>query len=123
MKRKRLWEEQIAFVLRQADSGTTIAGICARENLGANFYHLKKVYAGIGVAEIREREVEACGDGRDPRSGDVARCLAKKWRGPPSGARSCNISSKFTISTNDGPAGDRLPSLFARLQVALRSAS
>ena len=67
MKRKRLWEEQIAFVLRQADSGATIEGICAREILGANFYHLKKVYAGIGVAEIREREVEACGGGPDPR--------------------------------------------------------
>jgi putative transposase len=54
MKRKRFSEEQIAFALRQADSGTTIEEICRKMGVSEpTFYRWKKVYAGMGVTEIR----------------------------------------------------------------------
>jgi len=54
MKRKRFSEEQIAFALRQADSGTTVEEICRKMGVSEpTFYRWKKVYAGMGVAEIR----------------------------------------------------------------------
>jgi putative transposase len=54
MKRKRFSEEQIAFALRQAESGTTIEEIYRKMGVSEpTFYQWKKVYAGMGVAEIR----------------------------------------------------------------------
>ena len=54
MKRKRFSEEQIAFALRQAESGTTIEEICRKMGVSEpTFYRWKKVYAGMGVSEIR----------------------------------------------------------------------
>ena len=54
MKRKRFSEEQIAFALRQAESGTTIEEICRKMGISEpTFYRWKKVYAGMGVSEIR----------------------------------------------------------------------
>jgi putative transposase len=54
MKRTRFSEEQIAFVLRQAESGTTIDEICRKMGVSEpTFYRWKKVYAGMGVTEIR----------------------------------------------------------------------
>jgi putative transposase len=54
MKRKRFSEEQIAFVLRQAESGTTIEEICRKMGVSEpTFYRWKKVYAGMGITEIR----------------------------------------------------------------------
>ena len=57
MKRKRFSEEQIAFALRQAESGTTIEEICRKMGISEpTFYRWKKVYAGMGVTEIRRRK-------------------------------------------------------------------
>lgn len=54
MPKKRFTDEQIAFALRQAESGTTIGEICRKMGVAeATFYRWKKVYAGMGVAEIR----------------------------------------------------------------------
>lgn len=54
MKRKRFSEEQIAFALRQAEGGTTIEEICRKMGISEpTFYRWKKVYAGMGVTEIR----------------------------------------------------------------------
>jgi putative transposase len=54
MKRKRFSEEQIAFALRQADSGTTIEESCRKMGVPEpTFYRWKKVYAGMGATEIR----------------------------------------------------------------------
>ncbi len=49
-----VFEEQIAFALRQAESGTTIEEICRKMGVSEpTFYRWKKVYAGMGVAEVR----------------------------------------------------------------------
>jgi len=54
MPKKRFSEEQIAFALRQAESGTPAGEICRKMGVAdATFYRWKKVYAGMGVSEIR----------------------------------------------------------------------
>ena len=54
MKRKRFTEEQIAFALRQADSGVAVEEIIRKLGVSeATFYRWKKKYAGLGVAEVR----------------------------------------------------------------------
>lgn len=54
MPKKRFSEVQIAFALKQAESGTPVGEICRKMGVAdANFYRWKKVYAGMGVSEIR----------------------------------------------------------------------
>ena len=54
MKRKRYSDEQIAFALRQAESGKAVAEICRKLEVSEQtFYRWKKQYAGIGTVEIR----------------------------------------------------------------------
>ena len=54
MKRKRYTDEQIAFALRQAESGTTVEEICRKLGVSEpTFYRWKKQFAGMGVQEIR----------------------------------------------------------------------
>ncbi len=54
MKRKRYADEQIAFALRQAESGTSVEEVCRKLGVSeATFYRWKKQYAGMGVVEIR----------------------------------------------------------------------
>ena len=54
MKRKRYTDEQIAFALRQADSGTAVEEICRKLGVSeATFYRWKKQFAGMGVVGIR----------------------------------------------------------------------
>lgn len=52
--KKRFTEAQIAFALRQADSGTPVGEITRKLGIAeATFYRWKKKYAGLGVAEMR----------------------------------------------------------------------
>jgi putative transposase len=54
MKRKRFTEEQIAYALRQAESGTPVAEVCRKLGVTEqSFYRWKKKYGGMGVAELR----------------------------------------------------------------------
>jgi putative transposase len=54
MKKSAFTEEQIAFALRQAESGTTVDEICRKLGITqATFYRWKKKYAGMGVSELR----------------------------------------------------------------------
>lgn len=54
MKRSKFTEEQIAFALRQAESGTTVAEVCRKMGVSeATFYNWKKKYGGLGVSELR----------------------------------------------------------------------
>lgn len=55
MARKRFTEEQIAFALRQHESGTAIAEIVRKMGISEQtFYRWKKKFAGMGVAEVRK---------------------------------------------------------------------
>ena len=54
MKKKRFTEEQIAFALRQAESGTPVPDIIRKMGVSEpTFYRWRKKYAGLGVAEVR----------------------------------------------------------------------
>jgi putative transposase len=54
MKRKRYADEQIAFALRQAESGTPVEEICRKMGVSEpTFDRWKKQFAGMGVVEIR----------------------------------------------------------------------
>lgn len=54
MKKSRYTEEQIAFALKQAELGTTVAEVCRKMGISeATFYNWKKKYGGLGVAELR----------------------------------------------------------------------
>jgi putative transposase len=54
MGRKQYTEEQIAFALRQAESGTPVAEIIRRLGVSEQtFYRWKKQFAGLGIAELR----------------------------------------------------------------------
>lgn len=60
MKSSRFSEEQIAYVLRQADSGTPVADVCRSVGISeATFYVWRKRYASLGVSELRKlRQLE-----------------------------------------------------------------
>lgn len=54
MKQKQFTEAQIAFALRQAESGTPVTEVIRKMGISeATFYRWKKKYAGMGVAELR----------------------------------------------------------------------
>jgi putative transposase len=54
MKKSRYTEQQIAYCLRQAESGVPIEEITRKMGVTqATFYRWKKKFAGMGVAELR----------------------------------------------------------------------
>ena len=54
MKKTRHTEEQIAFALKQAETGTPVAEVIRRMGISEQtFYRWKKVYDGLGVGELR----------------------------------------------------------------------
>lgn len=60
MKRSKFSEEQIAYALRQAESGTPVPDICRQIGVSeATYYLWKKKFAHLGVSELRRlRQVE-----------------------------------------------------------------
>ena len=54
MKKSRYTEEQIAYAVRQAETGTPVAEVIRRMGISEQtFYRWKKVYGGLGVGELR----------------------------------------------------------------------
>ena len=54
MKRSRFTQEQIAFALRQAESGTSVGEVCRKMGISENtFYRWKRKFFGMGIAELR----------------------------------------------------------------------
>ncbi len=60
MKKTRYTEEQIAFALKQAETGTRVGKVCRKMGISeATFYNWKKKFAGLGVTELRRlRQLE-----------------------------------------------------------------
>ena len=58
MKNSRYSAEQVAFALRQAESGTAVPEVCRKMGISEQtFYRWKKRFAGMGVAEVRRLKV------------------------------------------------------------------
>jgi putative transposase len=60
MKRSRFSEQQIAFILRQAEAGTTVEEVCRKAGISeATYYNWRKKYAGLMPSEMRRlRQLE-----------------------------------------------------------------
>ncbi|SQJ30167.1 Transposase [Serratia rubidaea] len=60
MKKTRYTEEQIAFALKQAETGTRVEEVCRKMGISeATFYNWKKEFGGMGVTELRRlRQLE-----------------------------------------------------------------
>ena len=60
MKKSKFSEEQIAFALRQAETGTRVAEVCRKLGISEHtFFRWKRKYAGLGVSELRRlRQLE-----------------------------------------------------------------
>ncbi|RAS11749.1 putative transposase [Microvirgula sp. AG722] len=63
MKKSRFTEEQIAFALRQAETGTRVEEICRKMGISdATYYTWRKKFGGFGVSELRRlRQLRAAG--------------------------------------------------------------
>lgn len=54
MKKSKFTDQQIAFALKQADSGTPIEEVCRKLGISQQtFYRWKKKFAGLGTEELR----------------------------------------------------------------------
>lgn len=54
MKKSRFTNEQIAFAVKQAESGTPVEEVCRKLGVSQQtFYRWKKKFAGLGVEELR----------------------------------------------------------------------
>lgn len=60
MKKSKFTEAQIAFALRQSETGTRVEEICRQLGVSpATFFNWKKKYGGMGVSELRKlRQLE-----------------------------------------------------------------
>ena len=60
MKKTRYTEEQIAFALKQAETGTRVEEVCRKMGISeATFYNWKKKFGSMGVTELRRlRQLE-----------------------------------------------------------------
>ena len=60
MKRSKFTEAQIAFALKQSETGTRVEEICRKLGISqATFFNWKKKYGGLGVSELRRlRQLE-----------------------------------------------------------------
>lgn len=60
MKRSKYTEEQIAFALRQAESGISVGEVCRKMGVSEKtFYNWRHKYGGLGVSELRRlRQLE-----------------------------------------------------------------
>ena len=54
MKKTRYTDEQIAFALRQAETGTPVKEVIRKMGVSEQtFYRWKKLYGGLGPSEVR----------------------------------------------------------------------
>ncbi|WP_188973406.1 IS3 family transposase [Deinococcus aerolatus] len=60
MRGKRFTEEQIAFALKQAETGVSVTEVCRKMGIAeSTFFNWKKKFSGLGVSELRRlRQLE-----------------------------------------------------------------
>lgn len=60
MKRSKFTEEQIVWILKEADAGGTVKDLCRRHGIAtATFYQWKSKYGGLEASDLRKlKELE-----------------------------------------------------------------
>jgi putative transposase len=60
MRKSRYTDEQIAFALKQAELGTSVAEVCRKMGVAeATFFRWKQKFSGLGPSELRKlRQLE-----------------------------------------------------------------
>lgn len=60
MKKSKFTDQQVAFALQQAETGTPVEEVCRKMGVSqATFYRWKKVYGGLMPSEVRRlRQLE-----------------------------------------------------------------
>lgn len=54
MKKTKFSEQQIAFILRQAEEGTMVGEVCRKAGISeATFYNWRKKYGGLMPSEMK----------------------------------------------------------------------
>ncbi len=54
MKNSRFSEQQIAYILKQADDGTSVEEVCRKAGVSQQtYYRWRKKYAGLMPSEVR----------------------------------------------------------------------
>jgi putative transposase len=54
MKKSKFTEQQIAFALKQVETGTSVAEVTRKLSISdVTFYSWRKKYGGLGITEIR----------------------------------------------------------------------
>lgn len=54
MKKSRFSEQQIAFILKQAEDGTSVEEVCRKAGISQQtYYRWRKKYAGLMPSEVR----------------------------------------------------------------------
>jgi putative transposase len=55
MKKSRFSEQQVAFILRQAEEGTPVAEVCRKAGISeATYYNWRKKYGGLMPSEMKK---------------------------------------------------------------------
>ncbi len=94
MKKSRFSEQQIAFILKQADDGTSVEEVCRKAGISQQtYYRWRKKYAGLmpsggaaaEAARGRERTTEANGGRPVSGQGHAAGCYPSKALRPTKG--------------------------------------
>jgi hypothetical protein len=58
VKKSRFTEEQIAYALKQAETGTPVAEVLRRMGISEQtFYRWKKLYGGLGTGESTRKAI------------------------------------------------------------------
>jgi transposase-like protein len=53
MKKSKFTESQIAFAIKQAETGTKVEEVCRQMGISsATFFNWKKKYGGLGISEV-----------------------------------------------------------------------
>ena len=54
MRKSKFTDAQIAFILKQADEGTSVAEVCRKAGIAeATFYNWRKKYAGLMPSDMK----------------------------------------------------------------------
>jgi len=113
MKKTRYIEEQIAFALKQAETGTRVGEVCRKMGISeATFYNWKKKFAGLGVTELRRlRQLEDENQRLKKLVADLSldkemlqEVLNQKFGGRLRRVRRCIFCGRLTVSVSDGDA-------------------